>query len=54
MMLKYSFGMNDAYSRIFKAIEKVLEQGYRTGDIMSPGKKQVGTAEIGDLICKNL
>lgn len=54
MMLKYSFGMDEAYTRIFRAIEKVLEQGYRTGDIMSPGKKQVGTAEMGDLICKNL
>ncbi|HOP29084.1 MAG TPA: 3-isopropylmalate dehydrogenase [Spirochaetota bacterium] len=54
MMLKYSFGMNEAYDAIFKAIEKVLEQGYRTGDIMSPGKKQVGTAEMGDLIVKNL
>lgn len=54
MMLKYSFGMNDAYDAIFKSIEKVLQQGYRTGDIMSPGKKQVGTAEMGDLIVKNL
>ncbi len=54
MMLKYSFGMNDAYDTIYKAIEKVLELGYRTGDIMSAGKKQVGTAEMGDLICKNL
>ncbi|HOP64480.1 MAG TPA: 3-isopropylmalate dehydrogenase [Spirochaetota bacterium] len=54
MMLKYSFNMDEAYTKIFKAIEKVLEQGYRTGDIMSPGKKQVGTSEMGDLICKNL
>jgi transcriptional regulator NrdR family protein len=54
MMLKYSFGMNDAYDAIFKSIEKVLQQGYRTGDIMSQGKKQVGTAEMGDLIVKNL
>jgi 3-isopropylmalate dehydrogenase len=54
MMLKYSFGLDEAYTRIFKSIEKVLEQGYRTIDIMSAGKKQVGTAEMGDLICKNL
>ncbi len=50
MMLKYSFGLNDAYTMIFKAIEKALEQGYRTGDIMSSGKKQIGTKEMGDII----
>jgi len=50
MMLKYSFGLNEAYTMIFKAIEKALEQGYRTGDIMSPGKKPVGTKEMGDII----
>lgn len=54
MMLKYSFGMDDAYSRIFSAIESVLAQGYRTGDIMSQGKKQAGTGEIGSLIASGL
>lgn len=54
MMLKYSFGLDEAYLRIFNSIVKVLEEGYRTIDIMSAGKKQVGTAEIGDLICKYL
>ena len=54
MMLKYSFGLDEGYGRIFSSIEKVLEQGYRTGDIMSPGKKQVGTAEMGSLIRDNL
>lgn len=54
MMLKYSFGLNDAYTMIFSSIEKALEQGYRTGDIMSSGKKQIGTEEMGDLIVANL
>ncbi len=54
MMLKYSFGMDDAYARVFSAVEKVLAEGYRTGDIMSPGKKQVGTKEMGDLIAARL
>ena len=54
MMLKYSFGLDQAYSDIFTSIEKVLEEGYRTIDIMSAGQKQVGTAEMGDLICKYL
>ena len=54
MMLKYSFGLNDAYTMIFSSIEKALEQGYRTGDIMSPGKKLIGTKEMGDLILANI
>ena len=32
------------------AVQKVLTDGYRTGDIMSEGCKKVGTKEMGDLI----
>ncbi len=54
MMLKYSFGLDRAYDAIFRAVEDVLAQGCRTGDIMSPGKKLVGTAEMGDLIASKI
>jgi len=54
MMLKYSFGMNNEYNRIFAAIESVLKNDYRTIDIMSEGKKQIGTKEMGELICSRL
>ena len=54
MLLKYSFGLDEAYDRIFAAVGKVLDDGYRTADIMSAGTKQVGTAEIGDRIAANL
>jgi 3-isopropylmalate dehydrogenase len=54
MMLKYSFNNNQAYVDIFQAVEKVLTEGYRTGDIMSPGKTKVNTKEMGDLIVANL
>jgi len=54
MMMKYSFGLNEAYTMIFKSIEKSLEQGFRTGDIMSQGKKLIGTKEMGDLILANI
>ena len=54
MMLKYTFRMDTAYDRIFHAIESVLQKGYRTMDIMSPGMKQVGTAEMGDVITSEL
>jgi 3-isopropylmalate dehydrogenase len=54
MMLKYSFGLNEAYTMIFNSIEKALEQGFRTGDIMSEGKKLIGTKEMGELILSNI
>jgi len=54
MMLKYSFNLDSAYDTIFKAIEDVLADGYRTIDIMSAGMKQVGTSKIGDLIAAKI
>ncbi len=54
MMLKYSFSMGEAHDRIFQSIKTVLSRGYRTGDIMTEGMTRVNTAEMGDLICKNL
>ena len=54
MMLKYTFGLNAAYDSIYRAISRVLDKGYRTGDIMSEGCKQVGTAEMGDLVVKEM
>ena len=50
MLLKYSLGLDKAYDDIYAAIEGVLDEGYRTADIMSPGMKQIGTGEMGDLI----
>lgn len=54
MMLKYSFGLDEAYNKIFTAIESVLAEGYRTGDIMTEGMKKVNTAEMGDLIVSKM
>lgn len=34
------------------AVTKVLDSGYRTADIMSPGMKQVGCKEMGELLLK--
>ena len=50
MMLRYSFDLDDAALAIEKAVEKVLEEGYRTTDIMSEGMKLTSTVEMGDLI----
>ena len=56
MMLRYSFGMVDAADAVDAAVEKTLNQGYRTGDIYQ-GKndeKKVNTREMGDAIIANL
>lgn len=50
LMLRYTFGMEEEALRIEKAVEKVLEQGYRTGDLAQPGDKVVGTVEMGDAV----
>lgn len=50
MMLKYSFKLEEESQAIENAVTKVLENGYRTGDIMSDGMKKVGTKEMGRLV----
>ncbi len=50
MMLRHSFNMEEGALAIEKAVSKVLDKGYRTGDIMEAGKELVGTNKMGDLI----
>ena len=53
MMLRYSFGLNDAPNAIDAAVAKVIGDGLRTGDIYSAddaSARKVGTTEIGDAI----
>ena len=50
MMLRFSFDLDQEADAIEAAVQKVLKKGYRTIDIMSDGKKQIGTVEMGDLI----
>ena len=52
MMLRYSFDLDKEADAIEKAVEDVLKDGYRTIDIMSEGKIQIGTSEMGDRICE--
>ncbi|ALC16130.1 3-isopropylmalate dehydrogenase [Desulfuromonas soudanensis] len=56
MMLRYSFAMTEAADAIDQAVKKVLDEGYRTGDIYQklPGEKKVNTAEMGDAIIAHL
>ena len=50
MMLRYSLDLDKEADAVETAVQKVLTEGYRTGDIMSDGCKLVGTKEMGDLI----
>jgi len=50
MMLRYSFGLPEEAGAVEKAVDRVLEAGYRTYDIVSEGQTKVGTSEMGDRI----
>ncbi len=54
MMLRYSFGMDEASDLVERAVEETLRQGYRTPDIYSEGCKKVGTLEMTERIIENL
>ena len=47
MMLRYSLGLPKEADAVEAAVRKVLDQGVRTGDIMSPGMTLIGTKEAG-------
>ncbi len=50
MMLRYSFNMVDEANAVECAVNKALDAGYRTGDIMSDGMTHVSCSEMGDKI----
>ena len=57
MMLRYSFDMQDAADAVASAVEAVLDEGWRTGDIANsttPKDRIVGTAVMGDLVVSKL
>ena len=54
LMLRYSFDMEEEAKSVEAAVEKVLEEGYRTGDIYKDGCKKCSTKEMGDLVSGKL
>ena len=54
MMLRYSFDMDKEADAIEAAVSKVLDEGYRTGDISSEGCTIVGCRKMGDLIAERI
>jgi 3-isopropylmalate dehydrogenase len=54
MMLRYSFSLATEAQAVENAVIAVLEEGYRTYDIMEQGKVKVGTMEMGGLISERI
>ena len=54
MMLRYSLGLEREAEAIEGAVDRVLEKGYRTPDIMEEGMKAVGTVEMGSAIAAHV
>lgn len=54
MLLRYSFDLDREADAIENAVQAVLTEGYRTGDIMSEGCVRVGTCKMGDLIAQRI
>ncbi len=50
MMLRLSLGQEAAAASIEQAVRKVIDSGYRTGDIHSEGCQRVNTVEMGEAI----
>ena len=54
MALKYSLDLEKEAVLLDEAVQKALDKGLRTKDIMSPGKKEISTSDMGDAIISNL
>jgi 3-isopropylmalate dehydrogenase len=50
MLLRYSLARGDLADWLEAAVQTVLEQGLRTGDIAAPGEARLGTAAMGDAV----
>jgi 3-isopropylmalate dehydrogenase len=54
MMLRDSFSLTEEYTAIEKAVQKTLDEGFRTADIMQQGKTQVSGSRMAELIAGNI
>lgn len=54
MMLRFTFDLDKEADAVEAAVQQVLKDGYRTGDIMSERCTLVGTVQMGDLIAERI
>jgi len=54
MMSRYSLGLPTEADAVEQAVLRILEEGYRTYDIMEEGKTKVGTSQMGSLIAEKI
>jgi len=54
MALRYSLDLENEANILDKAVQKVLDDGLRTKDILSKGTKEVSTSQMGDAIISKL
>jgi len=54
MALRYSLNLDKEADNLEQSVQKVLDEGLRTKDILSKGKKEVSTTQMGDAIISKL
>lgn len=54
MMLRYSFDLEEEARTVEDAVRQVLVEGYRTPDLMEPGKILLNTEEMGDKVAEKI
>jgi len=54
MALRYSLDLDNEADSLEKAVQAVLNEGFRTKDILSKGTKEISTSAMGDAIISKL
>lgn len=54
MMLRYTFGLRNEADAVESAVRKILSEGLRTPDIMTPGYREITTSEAGSIIAEKI
>ena len=52
--LRYTLNLDKEANALEKAVQDVLDEGLRTRDIISKGKKEISTSQMGDAIISKL
>ena len=54
LLLRHSLGLEAEAAAIEAAVSRVLDEGYRTQDILSAGMKRVGCREMGRMVAERI